>query len=246
MLKSKELVKGLEEIDLSKGHSLESCEVCTMGKMTKLPTSSSDLEVRGVNSKLKLIHSDVCGPINPVGINGVKYFVTFIDDFSRKTWVFTMRRKSEVLQRFQEFVEMVNCKGEEKVQELLSDNGGEYQTEEFKRFCKSKGIEHFTSSPYSSNQNGTAERYNRTVVESTRCLLSESGLTLRLWPEALMTAAHIKNRSPHSALENKMTPEEAWSGVKPSIKHLRKWGCKVAVLIQNHDNKSKVGPKVCT
>jgi len=239
MLKNKEMVQGLEGIDLSK---VRDCEVCAMGKMCKPPTKL--LNGRGTTKKLELIYSDVCGPIGPTGINGMKYFVTFIDDFTRKTWVFTMKEKSEVFEKFQEFVAMVNNKGEEKVQEFFSDNGGEYKDTEFIKFCKSKGIELSNSMPYAQNQNGIAERYNRTIVECTRCLLSESGLTLRLWPEALMTAVHIKNRSPHEALRGEITPEEAWSGKKPSVKHFKKWGCKVSVLIPKQFQESKVGPKV--
>jgi len=243
ILKNQNLVKGLENANLG----IESkCEICAIGKMTKLPSKplTDDDDQRGASKKLELIHSDVCGPVNITGYNGANYFVTFIDDYSRKSWIYTMKFKSEVLSRFKEFAEMVNNKGEEKIQMILSDNGGEYTSEDFKNYCKSKGIEQFHSSPYSPNQNGTAERYNRTIVEMTRCLLHESGLTLRLWPEALLTAAHIRNRSPHSSLENKITPEEAWSGQKPSINHLRKWGCKVSVLIPNQFQDNKFSSKV--
>lgn len=227
MLKNQELVRGLEEVNFQ---SLSECEVCAMGKMSKLPTSPLENGI-GTKMKLELIHTDVVGPIGPIGINGSKYFVTFIDDFTRKAWVYLMRDKSEVLKRFHEFLQMVNNKGEEKVQQLWSDNGGEYKNEPFLNFCKSKGIEFPESCSFAPNQKGVAERYNRTIVETTRCMLQESGLTLRLWPQALLTTVHIRNRCPHNSLEGKKTPDEAWSGFKPSIKHLRKWGCKVSVLI---------------
>jgi len=235
------MVIGLEGENLS----LEpNCGVCTQGKMmAKLPTKHID-GGKGTTEKLQIIHSDVCGPIEPVGLNGERYFVSFTDDFTRRTWVYTMKAKSEVLQNFKTFVELVHNKGSQRIQILLSDNGGEYIGNSFKQFCKEKGIEQWFSSPFSPNQNGVSERFNRTSEEIVRCLFGNTNLPLKLWPEALFTAVHLKNRFPHSALRGNITPDEAWFGIKPSVKHLRTWGCKAAVLIPKDGKNGKFDSNV--
>ena len=133
----------------------------------------------------------------------------------------------------------------EKLKKLRSDNGGEYKSENFQNYCKSEGILQEFTAAYSPNQNGVAERMNRTILEKARSMLSSSKLGLEFWGEAVMTAAYVANRSPHSSV-NDMTPEEAWSGSKPSVKHLRVFGCKASVLIlPQSDRKSKLSSKVC-
>lgn len=143
-LKDKGMVKGLENENF-KGDI--KCEICLEGKMTKLPTHAIE-GGKGTTRKLQMVHTDVCGPIKPEGLNGEKYFVAFTDDFTRKSWVFTMKRKNEMAAKFKLFVEMVNNNGVEKVQTLLSDNGGEYIDDEVRKFCEEKGIIHDFSAPY--------------------------------------------------------------------------------------------------
>jgi len=237
-LQTKEMVKGLEGIDLTH-HS--QCEVCAEGKQSQLPTVPDELKTK---RKLELVHSDICGPITPTTIMGGRYFVTFMDDYSRKVWVYILKNRSQVLSIFKNFSEMVENQGQEKIQKFLCDNAAEYTSDEFQAFCSSKGIELTHSSPYAPYQNGIAERINRTLVEMVRCMLAESHAELSLWGEALLAAVHLKNRAPHSYLELDKTPEEVWSGHKPSITHLRKWGCKVSVLIPDQFRNSKVGSKV--
>lgn len=139
------------------------------------------------------------------------------------------------------FVE--NSSGE-KIKALLSDNAKEYKSEKFNNFCKEKGIFQKFSTTYSPNQNGVLERINRTLVESMRSMLAESGVSHRLWAETLQTAAYIKNRSPHAALKDGVTPEEMWTRKKPDISHLRVFGCRASVLIPEHHRKSKFSSKV--
>ncbi len=111
-----------------------------------------------------------------------------------------------------------------KVKAIRSDNGGEYSSNELARFCKEKGIEQQFTVPYNPQQNGVAERMNRTLVESARTMIQESGLPLNYWGEALMTAVYVRNICPTRALD-KITPYEAWTGNRPKVDHLRVFGC---------------------
>ena len=198
------------------------CEGCVEGKTHRQPFKSV-----GENSsrrKLQLIHSDVCGPMTE-SIGGSRYFVTFIDDYSRCCAVYFMKSKSEVFERFKEFEAIVVNQSGQKIGTLRSDNGGEYLSKEFETYLKSNGITHQLTIAYSPEQNGVAERMNRTLMESARAMMSYSGLSEEYWAEAVATAAYVRNRSASSALKNDETPYERWYGKKPDISHLRVFGC---------------------
>ena len=119
---------------------------------------------------MELIHSDVCGPISVESIGGSKYFVTFIDDYSRCCAVYFMKQKSEVFEKFKEFEAITTNTSGCGIVRLLTDNGGEYLTKEFVDYLKSRGIQHELTVPYSPEQNGVAERMNRTLVHDKSVL----------------------------------------------------------------------------
>ena len=133
-----------------------------MGKYTKTAFPSSDSRSAGV---LDLIHSDLCGPMSFVSLRGFEYYVTFIDDHSRKTWIYFLRSKKfeEVLQRFQEFKALVENQNGRRIQALISDNGGEYTSKEFDEYCRQESIQRQLTIPYTLEQNGVAERKNISV-----------------------------------------------------------------------------------
>jgi hypothetical protein len=110
----------------------EVCKGCTLGKYTKIIFPSSDYRSVGI---LDLVHFDVCGPMSSVSLDGCEYYVTFIDDHSRRTWIYSLKTKSEVFKRFQEFKALVEIQTGRKIKVLRSDNGGEYTSTEFKDFC---------------------------------------------------------------------------------------------------------------
>ena len=203
--------------------SLSFCEGCVEGKMHKKPFNSVG-EIRS-KRKLQLVHSDVCGPMQTESLGKKKYYVTFIDDYSRCCAVYFMRNKSEVFEKFKEFEAEATAACGEKISVLRSDNGGEYTSCEFQDFLKLKGIHHQLSVPYSPQQNGVAERMNRTIVESARCMIKHAGLPNSYWAEAIATAVYIRNRVTTSALKMKTTPYERWYERKPDLKHLRVFGC---------------------
>ena len=198
------------------------CSGCAEGRMTRSPYKS--LKKMYSKDSLELIHSDLCGPMSVSSKGGARYFLTFIDDHTRKTFVYFLRNKQEVPLRFLEFKRFAEKQCQKNIKGLKSDNGGEYINFQMKNILKEAGIKHYLSAPYCPQQNGVAERANRTIVEKARCMLKYSGLETSFWAEAVATSVYIKNRSLTAALGN-VTPEQAWSGIKPDISHLRVFGC---------------------
>ena len=139
-------------------------------------------------------------------IGGAKYFVTFIDDYSRCCAVYFIKEKSEVLDKFKEFQTATNAGSQ--IECLRSDNGGEYSSREFHEYLHENGIRHEFTVPNSPQQNGVAERMNRTLIESARSMLAHAGLSNEYWAEAVSTAAYVRNRIPTTAIKEKTTTYE--------------------------------------
>eukprot|EP00253_Pinus_taeda_P035892 PITA_35892 len=129
-----------------------------------------------------------------------------------------------------QFKALVENQTEKKIKVLRTDNGGEICSKEFEEFCKKCGIARQKTTPYTPQQNGVAERMNKTLMERARSILSGAGLGQEFWAEAVDTACYLVNRSPSSALEDK-TPQEVWPGKKPSLSHLRVFGCDAYVHV---------------
>ncbi|MCO5609060.1 hypothetical protein L7F22_063281 [Adiantum nelumboides] len=198
------------------------CEGCVLGKMHRF-AFSQDGSVRATR-KLQLVHSDVCGPMRMPSVGNSLYFVTFIDDFSRFCSVYPLKAKSDVFAVFQHYVSMVENETGCKVQTLRTDRGGEYMSGAFKDFLGKKSIKHQCTMPYTPQQNGVAERKNRSLMEMARCMLKAKSLPHKLWMEAVACAAHVLNRCPTRALKT-ITPYESWYDRKPSVSYLRVFGC---------------------
>nr|UBX54621.1 transposon Pol polyprotein [Lupinus angustifolius] len=139
------------------------------------------------------------------------------------TWVYFIKEKSEVFGIFKKFKAFVEKQSEKLIKALRSDRGKEYNSHEFDKFCEDEGIEPQLTVAYTPQQNGVSERKNRTVMEMARSMLKEKGLPNTFWAEAVYTVVYIMNRCPTKAIEGK-SPIEAWSGRKPSAKHLRVFG----------------------
>ena len=196
------------------------CMSCAQGKQHRDPFPQS---YSHASDLLEVVHSDVMAfEVNSIG--GSRYICTFIDDKSRYAFVYMLKTKNEVLMRFKDFVEMVETQTGKCVKILRTDNGGEFTSKEFLQFCREKGIQCQYSNPYTPEQNGMAERLNRTLAEEMRAILYHAQLPKQYWAEAISTAAYLKNRSPHSALNGK-TPYETWHEKKPNLSHLRVFGC---------------------
>ncbi|CAL2228256.1 unnamed protein product [Prunus armeniaca] len=198
------------------------CEECITGKHKKDSFPSG--KAARAQSILEMVHSDLCGPINPISNGNKKYFISFTDDFSRKTWVYFLQEKSEAFEAFKSFKALVENESEKKIKTLRTDRGGEYCSKEFDAFCKEKGIKRQLTTAYTPQQNGVSERKNRTILNMVRSLLVKGRIPKKFWPEAVLWSVHILNRSPTFSVKN-MTPQEAWSGLKPAVDHFRVFGC---------------------
>lgn len=201
---------------------------------------------RRSNHRLELIHSDLCGPMEQRSIGGSRYFLTFIDDYSRYLYIYMLEHKDQVPETFKEFKDMAERQTGEKIKVLRTDNGKEYiknwNTEErLKAILKDSGIIHQQTMRYTPQQNGLAERMNRSIVEKARTLLSDARLGKDYWGEAVSTSVYLLNRSPTKRLWNK-TPYEVWTGDKPDLSHLRTFGCEAMVQIPKELRK-KWDPK---
>ncbi|MDM1070863.1 DDE-type integrase/transposase/recombinase, partial [Myroides sp. 1372] len=154
------------------------CEACQLGKQTK-HAFSHDKHVS--TRPLDLIHSDVWGPAKTTTILGWRFYVTFIDDHTRKVWVYFMKEKSEVFTHFQNFRMLAEKQTGLQVKCLRSDGGGEYTSYEFKEYCRDHVIKRQYTTPHTPQQNGVAERMNRTLVEKARSMLKAKSLPNMLW-----------------------------------------------------------------
>ena len=171
---------------------------------------------------------------------GARYFVLFKDDFSGWTVAHFMKNKSEVESLFQAFVARVENETKRKVRILRSDNGGEFIGKTFADWLAIKGIKHETSAPHSPEQNGVAERSNRTIMEAARSLLHSKGIPCKLWAEAVNCAVYTLNRI--LSRTGNVTPYETWYGRKPDISHLRIFGSKMYIHIPD-ESRQKLDAK---
>ncbi|KAG8493957.1 hypothetical protein CXB51_011293 [Gossypium anomalum] len=198
------------------------CELCQLGKQARLPFPTN--KAWRASERLQLIHTDVCGPMKTLSLNDSRYFILSIDDYLRYYWIYFLKHKSEVASVFWKFKAAAETETSCKLKTLRSDNGTEYTSAMFQGFCDKVGIKHQLINIYTLQQNGVSKRKNRSLMDMAKCLLFERNLPKTLWAEAVNTAVYLQNRLPTKALVHK-TPFKAWFGFKPSIAHLRVFGC---------------------
>ena len=208
------------------------CKTCLMGKFTRKPFDR--LEITTVRP-LELIHTDLSGTIRVPAVDGVKYYLTFVDDYSRFTSVYLLKSKEHVFERFVEFKNLVENKFDSKIKSLKSDNGTEYTNHKFQDVIKESGIEHDFSQVRTPQQNGVAERINRTIKNGARCALLDSGLPARFWPFAVKYTIQTRNACPNSAIGYE-TPYERWNGKEANIEKFYPFGS--AAIIHNQNPKN--------
>jgi transposase InsO family protein len=231
LLAKRNMVQGLPDLSAMENK----CTDCISGKQQRdaIPKQAK----WRASEKLQLIHSDICGPINPISNGGKRYFITFTDDYCRKTWVYFMKEKSEAFATFKTYKALVENESGCMIKCLRTDRGGEYTSNEFSDFCNIHGIKRQLTTAYTPQQNGVSERKNRTLLNIVRSMLTCKNVPKKFWPEALKWATYVLNRSPTVSVKN-ITPEESWSGIKPSVHHFRVFGCLAyAHIPDNHRKK---------
>ena len=186
-----------------------------------------------------LLYIDVWGPRKNISLGGKMWFVTFINDYSRRVRMYPMRHKNEVLRIFMEWKKMVENQTDKKIKKLRSDNSGEYTYDPFLKVCRDEGIVRYFTVLGKPQQNGVAERMNQTLIEKVRCILSQAGLSKAFWAETLSYAVHLVIRLPVSRNVGK-TPLEVWSSAPVrDYDNLHVFGCPACY----HVTDSKLDPR---
>jgi len=201
------------------------CKDCIISNQTRTSFPTSPHRAK---DKLELVHTDIVGPLNQASLGGFRYLITFLDDMSRHSWVYPLQGKSgeEVLTTLKNWKILVEKQSGNFIKTLHSDNGGEYQNHELQSFLEKEGIIHIRTMAYSPQQNGRAERLNRTLLNKVRAILTASKLPLSFWVEALREANTLRNHLPTKSLERDLAPREIWSGRNINIAQFRVFGCK--------------------
>jgi transposase InsO family protein len=216
------MVRGLPDIE----HVEQLCDCCVAAKQKRNSfPAAAKYRAQGL---LDLVHGDLCGPITPATPGGRRHFLLLVDDHSRYMWVRLLSSKDEAAQAIKDWQALVQAETGRVLKVLRTDNGGEFTSVEFGEWCAGQGLRRHFSAPYSPQQNGVVERRNQTVVAMARSLLKGREVPAVFWGEAVVTAVYLLNRAPTKSLAGR-TPYEAWHGVKPSVEHLRTFGCVVHV-----------------
>ncbi|KAI3691993.1 hypothetical protein L6452_31797 [Arctium lappa] len=210
------------------------CVACLKGKQHK--TSHKTKEINSISSCLQLLHMDLFGPTNVMSIGKKSYCLVIVDDYSRFTWVYFLRTKDETSGLIKSFILRIENQTNQKVKVIRSDNGTEFKNIDLNTFCEEKGIERQYSAPRTPQQNGVAERRNRTLIEAARSLLADSKLPITFWAEAVNTVCYVQNRVLVVKPKNK-TPYELLNKRKPFIGFFKPFGCPCTIL----NTKSHLG-----
>ncbi|CAI5481529.1 unnamed protein product [Closterium sp. Yama58-4] len=238
------LLKQLEKDGAVKGLKLngqppdDNCEICLLSKFTRFPFHS----VAGRSKKpLELVHMDLVGPLPVQGHKGERYFLTIVDDWSRLMWAYPLKQKDHAASTIRDdWLPFVEKQAECVVKRIRTDRGGEFLGAEMTAWLKKQGIQRELTTAYTPQSNGVAERANRTILETARALLIESGLSNSMWPHAVRHATVARNRVLTKVGDDSWVPLERWLGRKPPWDMLRVFGC-MAVAHVPKTYRSKLG-----
>ncbi|KAG2789445.1 hypothetical protein PC114_g27275 [Phytophthora cactorum] len=231
------MIKDAKAPSKSSGPSL--CRGCQQGKMVQKPFPSNR-DMRHYDT-FEFLHFDICGPMEENSLGGSKYLLLIVDEASGCMKGFCLRAKSESEDCIKTYIMKVQTQFGKKVKFVRHDGAREFATNSLKDFYEDEGIEQQTTVPYAHQTNVTAERAIRTIVTIGRSMLHHAKLDKRFWAEAAMTAIYVKNRLPSSKIEHK-TPFEIVYKSKPSVKHMRVFGCRTYILTPK-EKRLKWDPK---
>nr|GEX58291.1 retrovirus-related Pol polyprotein from transposon TNT 1-94 [Tanacetum cinerariifolium] len=217
-LTKNDLVSGLPKFKYNKEHLCPSCE---QGKSKR--ASHPPKPVPNSRQRLHLLHMDLCGPMRIASINGKRYVLVIMDDYSRYTWVHFFRSKDEAPEVIKTFLKRITILLQSLTIIIRTDNGTEFKNQVLQKYFDSVGISHQVSSVRTPQQNGVVERRNRTLVEAARTMLIFSRAPLFLWAEVIATACFTQNRSIIHCRFNK-TPYELINRRKLDISFLHVFG----------------------
>nr|GEW38128.1 hypothetical protein [Tanacetum cinerariifolium] len=218
------LVKGLPFKCFENDHT---CVACLKGKQHK--ASCKTKLVNSVSKPLHTLHMDLFGPTSVSSLNHKWYCLVVTDDFSRFTWAFFLKTKDETSGILRNFITEIENLKDLEVKIIKCDNRGEFKNKEMNEFCTRKGIKREFSNAKTPQQNGVAERMNRTLIEAARTMLADAKLPITFWAEAVNTACYVQNRVLVNKSHNK-TPYELFNSRTPAIGFLKAFGCHIMIL----------------
>ncbi|GJY51846.1 retrovirus-related pol polyprotein from transposon TNT 1-94, partial [Tanacetum coccineum] len=201
-LACKDLVRGLPRLKFEKDHL---CSACQLGKSRK--ATHKPKTINTIMEVLHTLHMDLCGPLRVQSINGKKYILVIVDDYSRFTWVKFLRSKDETPAFVINLLKQHQVGLNKTVRFVRTDNGTEFVNKDLTGYYESVGITHEKTVPRTPQQNGVVERRNRALVEAARTMLIFSKAPLFLWAEAVATACYTQNRSFIHTLHDKIPYE---------------------------------------
>ncbi|GJU04138.1 putative ribonuclease H-like domain-containing protein [Tanacetum coccineum] len=218
------LVRGLPSKLFENDHK---CVACQKGKQHK--ASCKTKLVSSISQPLQMLHIDLFGPTFVKSLNKKMYCLVVTDDFSRFSWVFFLASKDETSGILKTFITGIENQINHRVKIIRCDNGTEFKNTKMNQFCQMKGIKREFSVARTPQQNGVAERKNRTLIEAARTMLADSLLPTTFWAEAINTACYVQNRVLITKPHNK-TPYELLIGRPPNLDFMRPFGCLVTIL----------------
>ncbi len=241
--------KTLEKEGMGKAENIpKDCHDCMKAKIKVLTFKDQTNEQNRAKAPLEIIHTDVWGPATSPGKDGyksrrLKYFVTFIDEFSGHVKVKCMKSKSEVPGHLKENVTLMENQLDKRVKQIKCDNGTEYINNEVITFCNSKGILLNSTNPYQPTQNPRAERMNGTLLNMLRSMINTAHLGSEYWPYAVRTAAHIYNCTIKESIG--VSPMKKLFGKDPELNYLKVWGCLTVAHVPKPRSKLENRGETC-
>nr|GEW89032.1 retrovirus-related Pol polyprotein from transposon TNT 1-94 [Tanacetum cinerariifolium] len=230
------LVRGLPKHKFEKAHLYSACAMGKSKKNSHKPKSKDTNQ-----EKLYRLHMDLCGPMCVESVNGKKYILVIVDDYSRYTWVKFLRSKDEAPDFIIKFLKMIQVQLKVSVRRIRTDNGTEFVNQTLHEYYEQVGISHETSFASSSQQNGVIERRNRTLIEAARTMLIYAQALLFLWAEAVAIACYTQNRS-IIRLHHGKTPYELLHNKIPDLSFLHMFGA-LCYPTNDSENLEKLQPK---
>ncbi|GKA68558.1 putative ribonuclease H-like domain-containing protein [Tanacetum coccineum] len=217
----------VRDLPLKRFENDQTCVACLKGKQHRVSCKTKAFSP--ITKPLFMLHMDLFGPTFVSSLMHKKYCLVVTDDYSRFSWVFFLRTKDETSEILKNFIKEIENLVDKKVKIIRSDNGTEFKNNVMDEFCREKGIKREYSVARTPQQNGVAERKNRTLIEAARTMLADSKLPTTFWAEAVSTACYVQNRVLVVKPHNK-TPYELFRGIKPAIGFMKPFGCHVTIL----------------
>ncbi|GKA60798.1 putative ribonuclease H-like domain-containing protein [Tanacetum coccineum] len=221
----------------------QTCVACLKGKQHRVSCKSKVLNP--ITKPLFMLHMDLFGPTFVSSLMHKKYCLVVTDDYSRFTWVFFLTTKDETSKILKNFIKEIENLVDKKVKIIRSDNGTEFKNKVMDDFCREKGIKREYSVARTPQQNGVAEKRNRTLIEADRIMLADSKLPTTFWAKTVSTASYVQNIVLVVKPHNK-TPYEIFRDFKPALSFMRPFGCHITILntldsLGKFDGKSDEG-----